>query len=112
MARVKDVRAPLKGLSVHKVTASAALKIGEELTCRVDASLRSSTIRNHTATHLLHAALRKTLGTHVKQAGSVVDPSRLRFDVTHYATIDSANSKTSKELLTNTSFSTPPSRLT
>ena len=90
VARVKDVRAPLKGLSVHKVTASAALKIGEELTCRVDASLRSSTIRNHTATHLLHAALRKTLGTHVKQAGSVVDPSRLRFDVTHYATIDSA----------------------
>ena len=90
VARVEDVRAPLKGLSVHKVKASAALKTGDELTCRVDASLRSSTIRNHTATHLLHAALRKTLGTHVKQAGSVVDPSRLRFDVTHYATIDPA----------------------
>ena len=90
VARVEDVRAPLKGLSVHKVTASAAIKTGDELTCRVDAELRGSTIRNHTATHLLHAALRKTLGTHVKQAGSVVDPSRLRFDVTHYATIDPA----------------------
>jgi len=90
VARVEDVRAPLKGLSVHKVKASGALKTGDELTCRVDAGLRGSTIRNHTATHLLHAALRKTLGTHVKQAGSVVDPGRLRFDVTHYATIDPA----------------------
>ncbi len=90
VARVEDVRAPLKGLSVHKVKALAALKTGDGLTCRVDAGLRSSTIRNHTATHLLQAALRKTLGKHVKQAGSVVDPSRLRFDVTHYATIDPA----------------------
>lgn len=90
VARVEDVYAHLKGLSVHKIVAAAPLKVGDELTCRVDPGLRHSTMRNHTATHLLHAALRKTLGTHVKQAGSVVDPDRLRFDVTHYATIDAA----------------------
>ena len=90
VGRVEDVHAHLKGLSVHKIVAAAPLKVGDELTCRVDAGLRHSTMRNHTATHLLHAALRKTLGTHVKQAGSVVDPDRLRFDVTHYATIDAA----------------------
>ena len=90
VARVEDVYAPLKGLSVHKVMSSAALKAGDELSCRVDAGRRRSTVRNHTATHLLHAALHQTLGTHVKQAGSVVDPGRLRFDVTHYATIDAA----------------------
>ena len=90
VARVEDVYAHLKGLSVHRIVAAAPLKVGDELTCRVDAGLRHSTMRNHTATHLLHAALRKTLGTHVKQAGSVVDPDRLRFDVTHYATVDAA----------------------
>jgi alanyl-tRNA synthetase len=79
---------PAPGITVHRATAPGSLKKGDVVTAQVNKGSRDATMRNHTATHLLHAALRKVLGTHVKQAGSVVDPGRLRFDFTHYTATD------------------------
>ncbi len=85
---VNTAISPAPGITVHRVTDPGSLKKGDKVIARVSDELRHATMRNHTATHLLHAALRKVLGTHVKQAGSVVDPGRLRFDFTHYAATD------------------------
>jgi alanyl-tRNA synthetase len=86
---VDSAISPAPGITVHRVTDPGSLKKGDKVVAKVTDELRHATMRNHTATHLLHAALRKVLGTHVKQAGSVVDPGRLRFDFTHYAATDS-----------------------
>ena len=88
VALVLDTYKPAPNAIAHKVEELAPIQEGDELIARVDAQRRASTMRNHTATHLLHAALRTVLGPHVKQAGSVVDPNRLRFDFTHYAHTD------------------------
>ncbi len=88
--QVTDTTAPAPRRHLHHVTISGsrALREGETVLASVDAERRARIRAHHTATHLLHAALRDVLGTHVKQAGSVVDAERLRFDFNHFAPLE------------------------
>jgi len=88
LAEVKGAFYPVAGLIAHKVVAKETLRVGDRVAVVADAERHARIMRNHSGTHLVNAALRNILGTHVKQSGSLNAPERLRFDFSHFAHVD------------------------
>ncbi|MFZ0816683.1 MAG: alanine--tRNA ligase-related protein, partial [Candidatus Sulfotelmatobacter sp.] len=88
VAEVTGCYSPIQGVRAHQVVVKLPIRVGEKVDAVVNADVRESTMRNHTATHLLHAGLREVLGKHVKQAGSLVAPNHLRFDFSHFTAVE------------------------
>ncbi|HKF01227.1 MAG TPA: alanine--tRNA ligase [Candidatus Sulfotelmatobacter sp.] len=88
IAEVKGCYYPIQGVRAHQVFAKQVISVGAKVDAVVNTDVREATMRNHTATHLLHAGLREVLGKHVKQAGSLVSPNHLRFDFSHFTAVE------------------------
>jgi alanyl-tRNA synthetase len=111
VAEITGCVLPVQGVRAHKALLRQDLALGDRVNTVVDGVRRRATERNHTGTHLLHAALRQVLGTHVKQAGSLNDPTRLRFDFSHFAQVapeelEEVESIVNREVLGNTAVQT------
>jgi len=111
LAEVKGAYYPVSGLIAHRIVAKENLQVGDRVATVADPLRRARDMRNHTATHLMHAALRNILGTHVKQAGSLVAPDHLRFDFSHFASVDASElaeieQQVNEEILRNLALET------
>jgi alanyl-tRNA synthetase len=111
VAEIQGCVLPVQGVRAHKALLKQDLAVGDTVRTVVDEQRRNAIRRNHTGTHLLHAALRQVLGAHVKQAGSAVDPTRLRFDFSHFAQVadeelEEVESIVNREVLANAKVET------